>query len=169
MENRCALVVDQRTVHTAVVLQMPEAIPKVDRALIGLGERPSTKLAQHVLERVLATGLLRIERREILGEAFAQPLLVVVLPAHCLPPPLVGQLMSHKEVGIVAKRRRVVAPRQRCLWRRRIDHGEVPRTMSAGRLVLGDRDSHRRIRCVANDRCIEVHDVFDRGDKLSCV
>ena len=59
----------------------------------------------------LAARLLRVERREVLREAFAEPLLVVVLPADRLAPPLVRQLVREEELGEAVERRRVAAPR----------------------------------------------------------
>jgi hypothetical protein len=44
-------------------------------------------------------GLLRVERREVLREAFTQPLLVVVLPPDRLSPPLVRELVGQKNSG----------------------------------------------------------------------
>jgi hypothetical protein len=53
---------------------------------------------------------MRIERREVLREALAEPLLVIVSPPDRLSPPLVGELVREKEVGVVVERRRVVSP-----------------------------------------------------------
>ena len=48
--------------------------------------------------------MFRIERGEVLGDAFAEPLLVVVLPADGLPPPLMGELVRDEEIGEVVER-----------------------------------------------------------------
>ena len=63
-------------------------------------------------ERLVAALLLRVQRREVLREALAQPLLVVVAPADRLSPPLVRELVGDEEIGIVCERRRIVAPHQ---------------------------------------------------------
>ena len=103
VQHRRALVVDQRAEHPAVALDVAEAIPEIDRALIGLIHRPAPELAQHVAEGLLAASLLGIERGEVLREAFAQPLLVIVLPADGLAPPLMRELVRDEELGKARK------------------------------------------------------------------
>ena len=106
VQHRRALVVDQRAEDAAVALDVAEPIAEIDRALIGILHRPAAELAQHVAERVLAAPLLRVERGEVLREAFAQPLLVIVLPAHRLAEPLMRELVREEELGEVLERRR---------------------------------------------------------------
>ena len=89
---------------------MPEPVAEVDGALIRLVHGPAAKLPQDVAERVLAAPLAGEERREVLREAFAQPLLVVVLPAHGLPQPLMRELVREEELGEVVEVAGIVAP-----------------------------------------------------------
>ena len=108
-----ALVVDEGAEDAAVLLDVAEAVAEVDRALIRFRQRPAAELPQHVDERRVAARLLRVERGEVLREPFAEPLLVVVLPADRLAPPLVRELVGEEELGEAVERRRIVAPRQR--------------------------------------------------------
>jgi len=54
---------------------------------------------------------LREEHGEVLREAFADPLLVVVLPADRLTPPLMRDLVRKEEVRIVVEGHRIRGPR----------------------------------------------------------
>ena len=123
-----AFVVDERAEHPDVALDEAEPIAQMHRALIRIAQRPAAELPQHVHEGAVAARLLRVERREVLREAFTQPLLVVVLPSDRLSPPLVRELVGQKEFWEVFERRRVVAPRrvshrQRVLDQRRSNPG----------------------------------------------
>ena len=93
-----ALVVDERAEDAAVALDVAEPVAEIDRALIRLVHRPAAELAQHVAERLLAAPLPGVERGEVLREALAEPLLVVVLPADRLAPPLVRELVRDVEL-----------------------------------------------------------------------
>src|SRR6185503_16396656 len=106
------------------------------------------------------TRLLRVQRGEVLCEAFAEPLFVIVLPADGLPPPLMRELVGEKELGESVERRRIVAPRRTVRRDRVLDQREVPRAVSAGQFALDERNGRRLIRDVADDRCVEAHDVF---------
>src|SRR4029450_1955834 len=104
----------------------------MNRALSRVGQRPPPELPQHVEEDAIAAGALRIERGEVLREAFANPLLVVVLPADCLAPPLVSQFVREEELREALERRRVAAPVHGRKGLRCVQDGEVPRAMAAG-------------------------------------
>ena len=106
VQHRGALVVDQRAEHAALALDVAEAVAEIHRALIGILDRPLAELAEDLAERRLAALLFRVERGEVLREAFAQPLLVIVLPADRLPEPLVRELVRHEELGEALERRR---------------------------------------------------------------
>src|SRR5262245_17547842 len=110
MQHAGALVVEQRTEHAALTLDVTEAITEIDRPLVGIFERPLAELAQDVAERAFTAPLLRIQRRQVLREAFAQPLLVIVLPADRLPEPLMRELVRHEELGEALERGRIIAP-----------------------------------------------------------
>ena len=56
------------------------------------------QLAQHGREHLVAALVLRVQRREVLREAFAEPLFVVVPPADRLAPPLVRELVREEEI-----------------------------------------------------------------------
>ena len=86
--------------------------------------------------------VLRVERREVLREAFAQPLLVIVPPADRLAPPLVRELVREEEVREVLERRRIVAPDERRGRQRLVERREIRR--GCGRRA----DRFRRARAV---------------------
>src|SRR4029079_19298561 len=127
----------------AVVGGVSEPVSEVDRTLIRVVHAPLEQLAQHGREDVVALLLLRVERREVLREAFAEPLLVVVAPTDRLAPPLVRELVGEEEVGKTAERGRVVAPDQRRRGKRLIERGEVARTVSARQVAFHQRDRER--------------------------
>ena len=91
-------------------LNQAEAIAKIDWPLVRLGDAPAAELAKHRSRRGIAVGALRVQRGEILREPLADPLLVVVLPADRLSPPLVRELVREEELRDACKRRRIVAP-----------------------------------------------------------
>ena len=75
----------------------------------------------------------RVKRREILRESLAQPLLVIVLPADSLAPPLVRDLVREKEQRIdVVERDRIVRPGIRRRRQRLVKNREERGTVSAG-------------------------------------
>src|SRR5688572_23084356 len=71
---------------------------KIDRPLIGAPKRPACHLGDHLPEDPFLFHVLRVHRREVLGEPLADPLLVVVLPTDRLSPPLMRGLVSQKEL-----------------------------------------------------------------------
>src|SRR4051794_9089556 len=93
VEHDRALVVDQRAEDAALAADMTEAIAEIHRALVALVDRPAAHLPQHRREHLVAALALRVERREVLREAFADPLLVIVAPADGLAPPLMRELV----------------------------------------------------------------------------
>ena len=100
-------------------------------------------------ERALAASLLCVERREILREAFAQPLFVIVLPSNGLPPPLVRELVRQEELRKAFECRRVVAPVGVRHRQRVFDDREVPGTMPAWQVAFEQgnrRGSHAEYR-----------------------
>ena len=159
VEHGRALVVDQRAEHAAFALDVAEPIAQIHRALIRVVYRPPAELAQDVAERLFATPLFREQRREVLREALAQPLLVVVLPAHRLPEPLVRQLVRHEELGEARERRRVVAPVVRRDRRWVVDHREIARRVAARQFVFHHGDRDRVVRHIAGERGVQPDDV----------
>ena len=97
VQHRGALVVDQRAEHAALVLDVTQPIAEIHRPLVRVVYRPPPELPQDVAERVFAAPFAGKEGREVLREALAQPLFVMVLPAHGLPEPLVRQFVRHEE------------------------------------------------------------------------
>src|SRR6478609_4770730 len=98
MEHGGALVVHDGPEHARLVLDVTETVAQVHWTLIRIGKAPSAELPQHVGECFLSPGLLRVQRREVLREARAQPLLVIVLAADGLAPPLMRELVREKEL-----------------------------------------------------------------------
>src|SRR5205085_1968006 len=84
---------DEVAEHASIAPHLSKPVAERDRSLIAHVERPAAELTQHLLKRLVAAPLLRVERREVLSEPFAQPLLVIVLPADRLAPPLVRHLV----------------------------------------------------------------------------
>src|SRR4030095_7323601 len=117
--------------HAALAADVAETIPEIDRSLSALVDRPLPHLPHHRRKDVVAALALRVERGEVLREAFADPLLVVVAPADRLAPPLVGELVSDEEIGKAVERRRIVAPHQRRARQRLIERGEVAGAVAA--------------------------------------
>ena len=97
VQHHRALVVDERAEDPAVRLDVAEAIAEIDRALRRHVDGPSPHLPQHGRERLGAALALGVERGEVLREALAEPLLVIVLPADRLAPPLVRELVREEE------------------------------------------------------------------------
>ena len=103
MQHGCALVVDERAKDTRPRLDVTETVPEVDGPLVRFRQRPLPELPEHVLEDALAACVARVQRGEVLREALAQPLLVVVAPADRLAPPLVGELVGEEELRKIRK------------------------------------------------------------------
>ena len=99
MQHRRALVVDDRAEDARLALDVAEPVAEVHRALIRFRDRPAPELPQHVDEDTIASRLLRVQRGEVLREAFTDPLLVIVLPADRLAPPLVRELVGEEELA----------------------------------------------------------------------
>ena len=99
MQYAGGLVVNERSEDTPISPYVTEPIPQIDGTLIRLVERPPPELPEHLHELLFTVAVLCVQRGEILRKPFAQPLLVVVLPADGLAPPLMCDLMSEKEVG----------------------------------------------------------------------
>ena len=152
VQHQRALVVDQRPIDAQVALDVAEPVAEMHRPLVGFRERPAPELPQHVQEHAVAPRLLRPERREVLREALAEPLLVVVLPADGLSPPLVRQLVGDEEVGEVVERRRVAAPGDVRVGLRIVQQREVAGAVTARRFGLHQPDRHRRERRLAQQR-----------------
>ena len=139
MQDGRGLVVDHGAKDAAVAADVAEPVAEVDRALIGLLHPPAPELAEHARERVVAAPPLRVQRREVLREPLAQPLLVIVAPADRLAPPLVRDLVGDEELGKVLERRRIVAPHVGRGRQRLVQRGEVSRTVAAGQIALDER------------------------------
>ncbi len=108
--------------------------------------RPAAELAHDLPEGLFTASLLRVQRGEVLSEALAQPLLVIILPTNGLAPPLMREFVGDKELREVVERRRVVPERKRCNRQRVVEHGKIARTVAAGAVVLDHRNRHRVIR-----------------------
>src|SRR5437764_515561 len=87
------LVVHVRAEDAAFAADVAETVAEVHGALGRIVHRPLPHVFQDRRERVVALLVLRVERGEVLREALAQPLLVIVAPANSLAPPLVRHLM----------------------------------------------------------------------------
>jgi hypothetical protein len=105
-----AFVVDKGAKRPRFVLDVTEPVPEINRPLIRSVERPSRHLSNNRIEHVFALQLFGVERREILREAFTQPLLVIILPADGLSPPLMRGLVRQEKFREVVEVRRVGAP-----------------------------------------------------------
>ncbi len=152
------LVVDERAEDGPLAADVPEAIAQVDRALRRRVDTGAPHLPQHRRKHVRVERLLGVERREVLCEPLAQPLLVIVLPAYRLAPPLMRQFVREIELGKLSKFTGIVAPD---VWRRRqhlIEHREVRRAVASGQFVLGHGQREGRIRRLADDRSVVLKD-----------
>ena len=146
-----ALVVHDRAEDTAVASDVTESIAEINRSLVGLLHAPSAELPQHVREGLFATLALSKERGKVLGEPFADPLLVIVSPSDCLAPPLVRELVRQEELRIVVERSRIVAPHKRCGRQGLIQCGEIARTVPPRQVAFKDRECEAWIRRVAKE------------------
>ena len=99
VQRQRALVVDERAKYAAVVPNVAEAVAEIHRALIGSVERPARHLGDDGVEHRFLLDVFGVERRKVLREPFANPLLVIVLPSDGLAPPLVRRFMREKEFG----------------------------------------------------------------------
>ena len=94
-----ALVVDERAEDAAVALDVTEPVAEIDRSLIRSRRCAHLRICRSTRgEHLVAALVLRVQRGEVLREAFAQPLLVVVAPADRLSPPLVRELVREEEL-----------------------------------------------------------------------
>ena len=159
VQHHRALVVDHGAKGPPFVLDVPDAIPQIHRTLIRFVHGPTAHLSNDAAEYVVAAEFLRVERGKVLREPLAEPLLVVVAPADRLPPPLVRDFVRQEKLRVRRERRRIVAPRDPGVGRRLIQDREVPGTMTARKRRLDDRERERRVRRVADDRFVELHDV----------
>ena len=100
--------------HAAFVLNVAEAIAERDRALRRVLRRRLAHLRDEIAHDVLAAVRAGVEHGEVLREPLAQPLLVVVLPADRLAPPLVRDFVRQKQMRVdVLERDRILRPRKR--------------------------------------------------------
>src|SRR5207342_275959 len=96
-----------------VALDVAEAVAQGDGALVGFVHGPSAHLPQDAREYGVAALMPRVQRGEVLREALADPLLVVVAPADRLSPPLVRKLVRDEEVRELVERGGIAAPGER--------------------------------------------------------
>ena len=148
VQRKGALVVDECPEHAAVVPDVSEAIAEIHGTLIGSIDGPARHLRDHLLEGRVLPPVFGVERGEILREALADPLLVIVLPAHRLSPPLMCGLMGEEKLGEIVEIRRVGAPRDRRRRRRQAERREVRRAMTARLFALDERERERLVRDV---------------------
>src|SRR5580765_8271003 len=113
LQHRRALVVDERAEYAAIVSDVAEAIAQVDRSLIGFLQAPLAPLPEHLAEDLRSAPALGVQTGEKLREAFAEPLLVVVLPTDRLAPPLMRELVREEELREALEVRGVRAPDER--------------------------------------------------------
>jgi hypothetical protein len=158
VQHHRAFVVDDGAKDTAVSPDVAEPVAEIHRTLLRLIHRPTPHLPQHVVEQHFAAIVGRVERGEILGEAFAQPLLVIVLPAHGLAPPLVRDLVREEVRSVALEGDGIVSPVERRHRQRLIEHREIRRAVAAREIVFGDGEGEHRIRCLADERRVVLHD-----------
>src|SRR5207249_1828145 len=149
----------ERAEDAAVAADVAEAVPEVNRSFIRLLHSPLAKLAKHARKAVVAPKVLGVERGEVLREALADPLLMIVAPSDRLTPPLVSELVRDEEFRIVVERRRVVSPDVRGRGERLVEGREISRTVAAGKVALDQSHREARIRIVVEDRFVEFGDV----------
>src|SRR5207245_3473418 len=106
----------------------------------------------HGCEHLVATLALCVHRGEVLREALADPLLVVVPPADRLPPPLVRELVREEEIRIAVEGGRIVAPDELRARERLVQHGEIARAVTARQIALDEGDCEARIWRIADQR-----------------
>src|SRR5207249_1239780 len=104
---------------------------------------------------------------EVLREPFADPLLVIIPPADRLAPPLMRELVREKELGERAEGNRIVSPVQRRRRERLIQRGKIAGTVTAGQVVLDQRNGEARIRRVAEQGFVERRDVGGARDEIA--
>jgi hypothetical protein len=104
--------------------------------------------------------VLCVKRREVLREAFAEPLLVIVLPAHRLPPPLMGGFVRDEKFRELVEVRRIVAPRDWPGGRGLAERREVGRAVAAGRASLHTASENVWYAHVVHDAPVELHRVL---------
>ena len=159
VQDHGRLVVDERAVDAAVAAKVPKPVAERDRSFGRLADRPAAHLPHHPREDIVAALALRVESGEVLGEALAQPLIVIGPPSDSLPPPLMRDLVGQEEVGIVLERRRVVPPRHLRRGQRLVERRKVRRAVAAGAIVFDDGNRQARIRRVVEQRLVEENHV----------
>ena len=92
-----------------------------------------------------STQMLRVQRGEVLGEALAQPLLVIVAPPDTVAPPLVSHLVRQEELRVVLERGRIVTPSEPAARQWHLQRGKVRRAVSARQFALDNTQRERRI------------------------
>ena len=97
VQHQCGLVVHERSEDPRLIVNLAEPVSQIDRPLVGVAEAPASQLRQDVLERLVAVLPLHVECGEVLGQPFAQPLLVIILPPDSLAPPLVCELVREEK------------------------------------------------------------------------
>ena len=110
--------------------------------------------------------LLGVEQRKKLREAFADPLLVVVLARDCLPPELVRQFVGEEVLREVLEGHRVACPGERGARHRLVQQGEIRRAVTARQRVLGQREPQERERQIVHQVAVEAHDVGRRVEQV---
>ena len=96
VKRQRALVVNERAKHAAVVPNMTQPVAEIDRPLIRSIERPSRHVADDRVEHRLPLDVLGVQRREVLREPFADPLLVIVLPPYTPGPTIDARLRGRE-------------------------------------------------------------------------
>ena len=138
---------------------MPEPVTEIHRPLLRLVDAPLTELSQDGDEHVVAALVLCVHRREVLREALADPLLMVVPPADRLAPPLVRELVREEELRIAPERGRIVAPDELRARELLIERGEIAGAVAARQIALDEGDREARIWRIADERLVEHRHV----------
>ena len=141
---------------------MAEAVAQIDGPLVGVSQRPSPHPLDDVLEDVGPLVVLRVEGREVLRQPLAQPLLVVVLPADRLSPPLMRDLVSEEEGREAGEDRRIGLPGDdgaRLPGQLVVHQGEIGGAVPARQAAVSQGHRHRRVRDVSEDGRVEGGDV----------
>src|SRR5436190_14650030 len=159
VQHRGALVVDQRAEHAALPANVPEPVTEIHRPLLRLVDAPLAELSQDGDEDVVAALVLCVHRREVLREALADPLLMVVPPADRLTPPLVRELVREEELRIAPERGRIVAPDELRARELLIERGEIAGAVAARQIALDEGDREARIWRIADERLVEHRHV----------
>jgi hypothetical protein len=159
VQDHRALVVDHRAEHAPFASDVAQSISQIDRSLRRHFDGPPSHLLDHAGELIRPALALGVQRGEVLREAFADPLLVVILPADRLPPPLVRDFMRQEEARIVVERDGIVAPRVRRSRERLVENRKIRGTVAAGQVAFGQGQREAVVRRIADNRRIETKDV----------